>query len=438
MGRAIERGKSVPAGTTAVRRITALATSLTLILIVALALRAGYAWDYQQARPRQALAVLPFLFEPGNVAASLVQRGEFGSPFHQNTGPTAWLTPVYPLILAAIFRIFGLYTFPAFVAAAGLNIVFSTLTVVPLYYAGRRVGGVGAAALAAWLWALFPNAVKLPVESIWDSSLAALLAAAILWATLVLAGSRRWWAWCGYGLLWGLALMTTPALGSALPLLLVWLAWRSRRLAGPSLALGMAILCCVPWTIRNFVVFRSFIPLRSVIGLTLRMGNVDQSKAWPGRLHPIDNSAERDRYIELGEVAYMREKQQEALRFIAEHPGSEAEAVRSHIVALWAGGSARPLADFRATHSWSLRGVILFNLLVTGGTLAGVALLFWSGSVWAFPLTVFPAVFPLVYYLTEGTARYRHPIDPVLMLLTSVALCGVAGKHETTTAAGRT
>lgn len=400
-------------------------TSLPAILTVALCLRLGYGWDYQRNRPPQALAVLPFVFEPGNIAASLAKGNGFSSPFRQQTGPTAWLAPVYPLILAGIFKLFGVFTFASFVAAAGFNIFCSTLTAVPIYFAGCRIGGPATATLSAWLWAVFPNAIKLPVESMWEASLAALLAALILWATLALAESRGEWAWYGYGLLWGLALMTSPALGAALPFLLAWLAWRSRRFGRPLLALAAAALCCVPWTLRNYRVFHTFIPLRSVAGLTLWMGNYDQSHGiWPGRLHPLGNAAERARYVELGEIAYMRNKEEQALSFIAEHPWSEARAVWSHFVALWSGGSAHPLADLVQTDSWTLRGVLLFNLLAVTGALVGIVILFRAHNVWAFPLAVFPTVFPLVYYFTLGQARYRHPIDPMLLLLSASTIMG--------------
>ena len=37
-----------------------------------------------------------------------------------------------------------------------------------------------------------------------------------------------------------------------------------------------------------------------------------------------------------------------------------------------------------------------------------------------FPLAAFPAVFPILYYVTHTSLRYRHPIDPVVILLTTV------------------
>ena len=41
-----------------------------------------------------------------------------------------------------------------------------------------------------------------------------------------------------------------------------------------------------------------------------------------------------------------------------------------------------------------------------------------------FPLAVFPVIFPCLYYLTHADLRYRHPIDPVVLLLTAIAVAG--------------
>ncbi len=88
------------------------------------------------------LGAIPFLFEPGNIAFSIASGHGFASPFRVETGPTAWMTPIYPEILAGIFQIFGKYTYNAFLAAALLNVAFSTLTCIPLYFAAKRIGGL--------------------------------------------------------------------------------------------------------------------------------------------------------------------------------------------------------------------------------------------------------------------------------------------------------
>ncbi len=409
-------------------RIRAYATSLTLILIFAAGIRVGFAWDYTRQNPKQALSVIPFMFESGNIAVSLARGHGFGSPLRVPTGPTAWMTPIYPLLLAGVFRYFGVYTFRSFVAAVLLNILFATLTCVPIYYAGERIGGAGLGAGAAWLWAIFPNAILIPFESMWEACLSALLAATILWATLALAKSRRARDWCGYGLLWGIALMTNPTLASLLPLLLAWLAYRDYKesgpwLAKPLLALGVAALCCVPWTVRNYQVFHTIVPLRSVLGLQLWLGNNPRSQPiWHATLHPINDSTERAKYIALGEIAYMRQKQREAITYMFAHPEREAHLTTSRFIEFWAGGTPQPLKDFEQNHSLWFRYVLIFNIAAGIGALAGIVLLFWRRSVFAFPLAVFPIVFPCAYYFTLALPRYRLPIDPLVLLLTAIAL----------------
>ena len=70
--------------------------------------------------------------------------------------------------------------------------------------------------------------------------------------------------------------------------------------------------------------------------------------------------------------------------------------------------------------------VSVCNLLVVLGTLGGNAVLYRRRSEFTFPLAVCPVVFPLLYYATHASLRYRHPLDPVLILLTTIAVAGIA------------
>lgn len=415
-------------------RFKSLLTSLSLIILVALVMRLGYAWEQQRTTPHWALASVPFLYEPGNIAHSLAVGKGFASPFHEDTGPTAWDPPVYPLIVAGVFRAFGTYTFPAFVVAVSLNIVFSSLACVPIFFAGKRIAGTGVAAGAAWLWALFPNGFIIPYQWIWDTSLSALLAATILWATVALDESNRARDCCAYGLLWGFALMTNTTLAAVLPFLLGWLAYRAsqrgdgRWLSRLTLAVGILLLCCVPWTVRNYAVFHRFVPLRSVLGLQLWLGNNDQYQDhFPGWLHPIDNSVERTKYVRLGEIAYMDEKRREAVHWMATHRWREAQLFAQRFTATWL-GTPHPVRDFLGAHSFSIRGVFLCNFLASIGALAGMVVLLADGRTraYALPVAVFPVVFPFAFYLSQALFRYRYPIDPVVMLLTAVAVGSLA------------
>jgi Dolichyl-phosphate-mannose-protein mannosyltransferase len=414
------------------KAIRTLATSLAFIVLVAMVARMTFAWDQARKIPPGVLAIVPFQQETGNIAYSLAQGKGFGSVFRADTGPTAWLAPVYPLLVAGIFKIFGSFTTRAFFAAVFLNILFSSAACVPVFFAGKRVGGLGVASVAAWLWALFPSAIMMPFEWIWETSLSALLAGTILWATLRLAESDRVLDWCGYGLLWGLALMTNPALGALLPFLLGWLACRGRltyravdesrpRWKRVALAAGAVILCCVPWTIRNYSAFHRFIPLRSNLSFELWLGNNDifDEHARNGR-KLITRTEETRRYAQLGETAYMQEKWQIVTSFMASHASLELRLAGRKFNAFWTGVES-PLKTFRETDSILIRGILLCSLLTAIAGFFGIVALWRKRSVMTFPLAVFPVIFPALYYVTHADLRYRHPLDAVLCLLTAIA-----------------
>jgi hypothetical protein len=403
------------------------ATSLLLIVLVALGARLGFAWNQERKIPRDVIGPVSFEQETGSIAYSLATGKGFSSPFRRETGPTAWLTPVYPLLVAGVFRIFGILSAKSFFVVVFLNALFSSLVCIPIFSVGKRMGGLGVRSGAAWLWALYPNAVMMPFEWVWDTSLAALLGAVLLWATLELADSpQRARDWCAYGLLWGFTLMTNPSLGLMLPFLLGWAAFRGRRAAKlslwkPALAAGLAILCCVPWTVRNYVVFHKFVPLRSNFPLELYIGNnnnyATRQFVWPPK---ITKERELLRYFRLGETAFMEEERRKAMEFIRAHPGIAMELIGEKFVSFWA-GVAEPVQVFKTTDSLLIRSLIVCNTLAALGGLLGIVVLFVKRNPYAIPAAIYPLVFPWLYYVTHPNLRYRHPIDPVILLLAAVA-----------------
>ncbi len=271
----------------------------------------------------------------------------------------------------------------------------------------------------------------MPVESMWDASISALLVATILWATLALAESaesQRLRNWCAYGLLWGVALMFNATLGGLFPFLALWLAYRAHQqnrawLKNAVAAVMIIILCCVPWSIRNYHVFHQFVPLRSVLGLQLWLGNNDQTQdIFRGDLHPIYNAGERDKYIALGEIAYMQQKKQEAIAYMLSHPAREAHLILYRAISIWSGGTPYPIEDFLGTPSLRFRTILAFNIVATLGTIFGIIILFRERSPFAIPIAAFPLIYPWAYYLTLALPRYRLPIDPIVMLLLAISI----------------
>jgi hypothetical protein len=331
--------------------------------------------------------------------------------------------------VAGIFRIFGVFTLRSFYVAVALNTVFSVLTCVPLYLAGARIAGVGTGSLSAWLWAVFPNAIIIPFQWIWDTSLSALIAAAIFWVTIVVAESRRKRDWCVYGLIWGFALMTNPALGCVLPFLLAWAAYRMRRarpgISRPLLAATVIVLCCVPWTLRNQAVFHRFILLRSNFPFELWLGNnevFDDSS--PNVNARVTRFGQRRRFLELGETAFMQEKWELAIWFIRTHKRLELRLVKWRFLKFWL-GSFHPVEDFVHSDSALIRTIFLVSFLTAIAALAGLLVIWPMNRLATLPAAVFVLVFPCLYYVTHSSLRYRHPIDPIVVLLTAVAVSSV-------------
>jgi hypothetical protein len=160
-------------------------TSVWFIAAAALVTRLAFAWDQQAKIPHAALATVPFDQETGNIALALSQGHGFANLFRKDTGPTAWLAPVYPSLLSVIFRLFGPLTLASFFAAVLLNAIFSAAATFPLYAMARRVAGLPVAAASGWIWVFLPSGVMMPFEWIWDTSLSVVLAVTLVWATII-------------------------------------------------------------------------------------------------------------------------------------------------------------------------------------------------------------------------------------------------------------
>jgi hypothetical protein len=418
-------------------RILLVLTSVWFIAAAALGTRVAFILNQQSKIPHQILATVPFEQETGNIALALSQGRGFGNLFRQNTGPTAWLPPVYPFLLSLIFRIFGAFTVPSFLAAVLLNALFSAAATFSLYHLARQAASRRVAIATAWLWVFLPAGIMMPFEWIWDTSLSVLLASTLLCMTFHISNSASPKRWLAYGLLWAIAILTNPSLAMALPFSLIWAALRARNLAQlswriPAIAFVLILLCCLPWTIRNYSAFHRFILVRSSFPFELWIGNNDifDPHAING-IQRITRFEETRHYAQLGENAYLTEKWARAANFIRQKPALFLHLTGRRIIATWI-GTEQPFRDFLHANSLLIRTILLCNFLLTLGTAAGVLLVARSKNPFAVPLAVFPMLYPLVFCVTHTSLRYRHPIDPILIFFTVVAIAASCSKKYRT------
>ena len=127
--------------------------------------------------------------ESGRIARSIVQGEGFSNPLFGKTGPTAWLAPVFPYLLAGIFKIFGIYSNASAIVALALDCLLSALTCIPVYFIAKKHFGVPSAVWAGWAWAFFPYGIYFSADFIWATTLTTLLMTLVFLSAIYLETS---------------------------------------------------------------------------------------------------------------------------------------------------------------------------------------------------------------------------------------------------------
>lgn len=167
--------------------VTRAVGSVTLMVSVAFGVRFATVMFVYDEQLMSARGDFEFGWEVGRVAKSLVNGHGFSSPLWGETGPTAWLTPVYALLLAGVFTIFGTYTTASAIVILSLNSLFSALTIIPLTRIARKIFGGKIAVGVGWAWAFFPYAIFIAAFRVWGECLDALLLTLVFLQALRLA-----------------------------------------------------------------------------------------------------------------------------------------------------------------------------------------------------------------------------------------------------------
>jgi 4-amino-4-deoxy-L-arabinose transferase-like glycosyltransferase len=357
--------------------------------------------------------------EPSHIAAHVAQGEGFSSPYDGiPILPTAQQPPIYPLVLAIIFKVFGVYSHSSLLTILLVNAVAGSVICLLIYYVGQSYFSETAALIAAWLWALVPSiaATDLFIANYTLST------CFVLGWLLVLPGltdSRR--DGMILGLASGVAALLNPMLLLVIPASYRWLLDKTSQLLWMVLAI---VVIVSPWMIRNHIVLGHVYPgLRDNFGFELYIGNhpgMDDVRprhcAWDlcdgtYDYEHADVPTGNRRFAEIGEPAFMTEKKAEAIAYIRSQPVK------------FLGRTARRVGAF-----WLLP-YPFFYLSVLILSVAGAALA--PRSLRAFIAFMF-LVYPVAFYLTQTTwaSSYRHPIEPLMLLGSAYALeRGWAGLH---------
>ncbi len=168
----------------------------------------------------------------------------------------------------------------------------------------------------------------------------------------------------------------------------------------------------MPWLVRNYEAMGKPVFVRDNFGMEFRLGNNPLADGqYVLAYHPSQNALQLAKYTQMGEAAFCAEQGRLAKEWIAENPGR------------FAGGefatasffSGRDCRDFPKLRDCRRPRTALSRLVG-----AGAGGLCWPSSAGFTACSCLPAwssSIRLVYYITFPQPRYRHPIDPELLIL---------------------
>jgi 4-amino-4-deoxy-L-arabinose transferase-like glycosyltransferase len=236
--------------------------------------------------------------------------------------PTAAWPPGYPLLLVAVYSVFG----PSLLAAKIANALLGTATVLLTHLIACQLGRPGVALVAAAIVALFPGLVLFS-PLLLSETLFVLSFCAVLWLFL------RWrergvGSWIGLGiwlgaisLVRGVGFFLLPAFASTR--LLEGASWRATTRCTLAAAAGI-LIALAPWTLRNQLRLGYPVLIASDGAFSLYVGN---SPIATGEHTFSMREPLRERFGELmalpgpqAEVEVARAQIREALSWMAAHP----------------------------------------------------------------------------------------------------------------------
>jgi 4-amino-4-deoxy-L-arabinose transferase-like glycosyltransferase len=343
------------------------------------------------------------------IALSLME----GNGFSRDGSPTASTEPLYPLLLAGVYSVFGY-------SATAIRLVLAlidTLHCLLWVLIARNCLGARAGWVTGVLIAVCPYFVYLVVTAGSDTPFLFLHAAFLLLLVRSMASARTG-GFLAVGFALGLA--TLCRAGSLMmPVFLVpFVLLRFRdslkrgAVAVALIAVGFTVTL-TPWTVRNFVQFHRLVPVQTLGGYHLLLASGESSE--DALRHTKKELGDRGYGDATRDVDYYRS----ALNRIIREPGGFVRSMGHRLVKMW-----------YVTHSGRGTRVLgVANLLLLLMATVGVVV---SRGHWQALLPLYATItyYILLHSVLFAIFRYIMPVIPALIVFASAALLDFAARYR--------
>jgi len=358
---------------------------------------------------------------------------------------TAYWPVGYPAFLALLFKIAG----PSLLAARVANLVLAGASFWLLYRVVKRfIDDELVARGAVLLFTLYPNNAAY-VSLLLTETLYTFL---LLAASLLLLSRQNWLTAITAGGVFGLAILVKTQTMLLIPVLAFlasfdqWSfkdAYRAMVRSGTICLLALAVV--VPWTLRNYAVFKTFVLVSTNGGMALLAGNnASVVGDYGSDFSPDDPLLVQAQFSVEDQIGANRRASSLALKWIKDHPGQFLGLIPKKLFRLWAfdGEGEWGYQDsefYRKNWVW-FRAARVINQLFYFAALSLCLVGLWMlaktkiSSPRAYYGLAVVSIITLISAVFSGQSRYHFPAMPfvlayaawVLLEVRKVSLNGIS------------
>lgn len=367
-----------------------------------------------------------------------------GRGYSVNGVPTAMYPPGYPFFLALFYSLFGVSTLVVKIA----QVVVGTLSVLLTYLIGARLVGHRVGLLSAAIMAVYPNHVFF-TSYILSEIVFTFFFLIVIYLAYDFPSSQA--KAILVGTLIGVASLIRP---TGILLLLVIILWWACRQKIPLkyisvrvglLSLGLSAVMA-PWTVRNYLVFGSFVPLSTSLPFVMayQYGGLEPT-CTPVTIPHIAQG------VVMNEVEAQKRCLNNVLKIVGHNPslalakpvgglfrllyhdlsGLLYYSFPKGLKEIWNGGSKVPFIGGILLYRLALVvGTALYVFVLVSGCLGLIRMMGRGGRAAASYLLLICCLWLAAHAIIFGTARFKFPLIPLLAIPSAAFLIQLSDRRK--------